>query len=412
MFRGILLLLFISLLTGCYDKKEIEQKSYVVALGLDKTDEAGKINVTFQIANPEVGTSQSGGGSNEEPAETVSLIANDFYTAKNTANAFVAREISLEHTKVIIVSEELARSKEFIKVIQTVSRSRELKAKVQLIVSKENASTFLRKNKPKLETRPHKFYQFMLTRAQEIGLIPDASIHRFFQITEGDADLFLAIYATTELKEDEKYQNEDEYIAGEITQEGGNTTQFMGSAVFKEGKMIDVLSGEETRLALTFDNTIELKDVLATFPDPLSEKHFIAAKVSRKKESNITIRYIKDRPTKINANVQINLEIIAVPSLIEYAENMKNRQILINSIKEDFEKKSKELIAKSQKMYSSDPFYWSIFVRKYFRDIKDYENADWNKKIYPNADIDVHFQIGIKGFGKMAKDTNLTEVRD
>lgn len=110
--------------------------------------------------------------------------------------------------------------------------------------------------------------------------------------------------------------------------------------------------------------------------------------------------------------MQLDLEIIAVPSLIDYAENMKHRQILKNAIKEDFEAKAKELLIKTQQEYSSEPFYWSLYVRKYFKDIKEYEKADWNKKIYSNADINVRFDVGIKGFGKMAKDTNLMEGRD
>ena len=41
------------------------------------------------IANPEVGSMQGGGGSTEKPREIISFDANDFTTAKGTANVVV-----------------------------------------------------------------------------------------------------------------------------------------------------------------------------------------------------------------------------------------------------------------------------------------------------------------------------------
>ena len=38
-------------------------------------------------------------------------------------------------------------------------------------------------------------------------------------------------------------------------------TQFIGSAVFKDGVMIDKLNGQETRIVNIFDDTTEIKDI-------------------------------------------------------------------------------------------------------------------------------------------------------
>ena len=75
-------------MAGCWDQKELEQKAYVIGIGLDKHELESKVKVTYMIANPEVGSQQSGGaGSNEPSKEIVSFIAADFITARNTANA-------------------------------------------------------------------------------------------------------------------------------------------------------------------------------------------------------------------------------------------------------------------------------------------------------------------------------------
>ena len=62
------------LLSGCWDRKELEDKAYVIGLGLDKSEHEGKIKVTMLIANPEVGSVQGGGGSIEKPKEIIHLM--------------------------------------------------------------------------------------------------------------------------------------------------------------------------------------------------------------------------------------------------------------------------------------------------------------------------------------------------
>lgn len=92
----------------------------------------------------------------------------------SAANASVAKAITLDQARVVIVSQELARSKEFINVMQSAPSTVDLRLNAQLVISKEKAEDFIKQNKPKLETRPHKYFQFMLDRAKETGVIPDA----------------------------------------------------------------------------------------------------------------------------------------------------------------------------------------------------------------------------------------------
>ena len=59
-----LLLSILFMLTGCWDKEEVEDNAYVIGLGLDKSEKSDKmIKITMLIANPEVGSMQGGGGS-------------------------------------------------------------------------------------------------------------------------------------------------------------------------------------------------------------------------------------------------------------------------------------------------------------------------------------------------------------
>ncbi|SHN32915.1 Ger(x)C family spore germination protein [Gracilibacillus kekensis] len=414
MIRVIVLLIFSILLSGCYDRIELEQQSYVIAIGIDKTEQEGVYSFTYQIANPEIGSAAVQSGPDEPPTEIVTVNGSDILSSTYTANSFVSKKITLDHTKIIVISEELARSEDFIRVIQSASRTPQIRRSVQMLVSKEKAIDFINNNEPIMEKRPHKYYQFMLNRAVQTGIIPKSTLHRFFQITEGDADLFLAIYATTEQSDQKKNTEgfEDKYIAGEIPQIGGSPTQFMGSAVFKEGQMIDILDGEETRVAQMLDKTLEMEDYLATIPDPKMPEYRISYNYYQKKEPIININYYKNKPTEIDVNISFQVEVIAIPSLIMYSQSKKDQQTLQEALTQRLEEKTNALIEKTQNSYKSDAFYWSLYIRKHFKDIKEYEDADWHKNIYPNAKINVTYELEKMEFGKMINDSNLEDVRD
>lgn len=103
------------LLTGCWDQQGIEKRAYVMVMGIDKAKDPGKILVTYLIANPEVG-SQAQGGSTDEPAqEIISIETNDLAMPKTLANAVIAKEITYDLLRVIIVSEDLASDQDFIR---------------------------------------------------------------------------------------------------------------------------------------------------------------------------------------------------------------------------------------------------------------------------------------------------------
>lgn len=413
--KKIIVILFLTflpaLLSGCFDQKELEEQAFVVSIGVDKTDKKGVFRFSFQIANPEVGSSATGLNSSEPPQEVVSVLGSDFLTATNAANAIVAKEITLNQSRVVIISEKLARSKEFIHLMQSAPSTVDLKLNAQLVISKENAETFIRNTKPIIESRPHKYYQYMLDRAKETGIIPDAPLVRFFQITEGDADLFIAPYATTKKDNEMKFGEEDHYKAGEIPVKGENQTQFMGSAVFREGQMISTLTGEENRFCLMFDSTLAQKDILVSFNDPLMKEYQVAGRLDIN-NVKVKIDYRKEKQTTINVFVNFNINIHAIPSTVDYIQSLDKQKVLEKSIEKQIKNRGERFINKTQEKFKAQPFYWSLHIRHEFLDIKQYEKADWMHKIYPNAQVKLHFNVRGLEFGKMLRESDIQEVRD
>ena len=392
----------ICILTGCWDREEIEDKSYVIGLGLDRSSKEGKIKVTMLLANPEVGSMQGGGGSTEKPREIISFDANDFIAAKATANAVISRKVSYELLKIFVVSEELARDKIFPATFYDITKDKEIHQNSFLAVSKEKASRYFIKNRPKMETRPHKYFQFMINHGIENGLIPDSTLFRYLQTAERGTDLFLAMYTTAERQKHREIKQEDEYMAGEVDATGElDDTQFIGSAVFKNGVMIDKLTGQETRIINILDDTTNIKDVLVNFSDPFSDnKKQFSARVSKTKNNKVRMN-LKGAKPKIFITIPLEYEIMSNPSMVNFLKE-KNRQILKQNIVKDIEDLNEKVLKKSQTQLKGVPYPLSFYARKYFGTIQEYKKFNWAKS-YINADIQVKADVKIVDYGKVIK---------
>ncbi|MCM3567271.1 Ger(x)C family spore germination protein [Neobacillus mesonae] len=411
----LLLCALILVLTGCWDKKEVEERSYVVAIGMDlpkgiDIEKEQAVDVTFQFSNPKLNVKGASATEGSERKDVVTLTAPDIVTARNMANSFVTREISYSHNKVLIVSEDLAKKEIFYRLLSTAIKDREIRRETNLIVTKGKASEFISKNKPELLVRPHRYYQFLIDRAAETGLVPESTLNRFFAITDGDADLFLAIYGASN-QEEAGFRDEDQYKAGQVPKTGGNPVLMIGSAVFKEGKMIGTLTGEETRITRLLDNTENTRDLFSSFQDPLDKRYKIAVRIKKTNRTKVKIK-LRNGPPKIDVTYPIEIKILSVPSLINYADDMKKQKQLKAALEQKLKENAENLIKKTQKKFKTEPFYWSLYARPLFSTVKEYEEWDWNNKRYPYADINIKMDLNITGFGKQFKESDIEKVLD
>lgn len=409
--KFVTLLFILLLLGGCWDKKEIEKRAYVIAIGLDKGKDYG-FKITYLIANPDYGTQQQGGGTDEPSHEIISFETGDIITAESKANAIIAKEISYDLLRNIVVSEKLAKDKNFIRFVYDTTKQREIRRDVFFIVTKEDTETYFSNNKPKLESRAHKYYDLIIRRGSEVGLIPDSKLHNFLRITEADADLFLAIYSTTEKEtEDETVNIGDNIVAGQFQATGEtNVTQFLGSAIFKEGVMIGKLTGEEQRMANLLTNIKLPPEMTVSVPDPFNKEFTLAVELSRLKNNDIQMD-LKEGMAKINVTVPLIVDVLSDQSMVNYAESLKKREKLKQYLEDGFTQKMEALIKKSQDEFKGDPFGWSLIGRKRFLTIPEYHKFNWMEK-YPDMDVTVKVDIRFGNFGRQTKLPQLKDVRD
>ncbi len=406
-----ILLAVIVLLSGCGNKLELEEAGFVLVIGLDEPEDEENqgLDVTFQLADPQAGKPGSEAGGKEEQT-TLTIRTPNMISAKDMANASETRDINFFHTKALVVSEELAKSEDFFPIISSVVRDPQIRRDMFLLISKERAEDYLRHNKPALESSPHKYYDFMVRRWENSALVPMATLQQFLRTTEGDADLALAIYTTSELNpEDKETNDEDNYFAGQLDKKGGTPIQMLGAAAFRNGKMVGKLTAEEVRTSAILSENKDPSQLIFTFPDPINEKYRITGKATNI-QTNIKVDVSNPAP-KITCDVGMEINVLASPSSIDYIEDLQLQETLDKHLEDRFKEIADEFIKRTQEELKAEPFGWSLEARKHFLTVPEFSEYDWMKS-YPNADVDVTFKVHLENFGKHLRPRNYGEVRD
>jgi spore germination protein KC len=396
----ILILFFPLLLSGCWDRKELEELAYVSVIGID-TAKNDMLKITYQLPSTEVQSGSSSTATSQPRSEIVTFAAPGHITARDLATASVSRKINFSHLRVIIISEEIAKSPNTYKVIFGSLRDREFRRNTYILVTREKAEDFIRENDPKLEYSPHKFYDYMSRRWVEVGLVPITTINDFLERYEMKSSLTLTAYGTTKSMGTNEYGFESNYLPGDIDKTGGNPTQIIGSAVFKADKMIGALSGEETRLALMLSLVAKADNMLITFPDPLASDERVSARLVTEGSPNIKVDISGESP-QIDVKVPVSLYLLAIPSKINYTDNKKNQEMLKKSYAKYMEGKAMNLIEKTKSEFQGEPFQWSLAARKKFWTLEDFFKYNWMEK-YPTAEVNVTFDVKLRGTGKQLK---------
>ncbi len=125
---GVLMLILPFFLTGCWDKKDPEDRAFIITLGVDKTEEG--CCFTFAPANIETGEAKS------YTAEGETLAA-----AVAQADTRASRKLDLGQLKTVLLGESLLREGEALEAfLQELEQSRSVSEKVMLLAAEGSAA--------------------------------------------------------------------------------------------------------------------------------------------------------------------------------------------------------------------------------------------------------------------------------
>lgn len=126
-FKILLMVLCITLLVGCWDKVEIEDRVFVLGIGVDKLKEEEKVHpedrYAVNFASPIVGALKDGG---DEAFNTYKTMSEIFTFGLNQMYERMDKKLSFQHTRILLFGDELLKDDVmFREVLDAMGRSHE-----------------------------------------------------------------------------------------------------------------------------------------------------------------------------------------------------------------------------------------------------------------------------------------------
>lgn len=382
----LLLVLLFFFTSGCWDRRELEETGFVLAIGLDNTPE-DKISVTLQIAVPANLAPVGGGGGDGPPVLVETMEGENLDQVLRLFHTFTDRRLSYSHNKLILIGEELAR-RGIAEELDLFTRHREMRRNVLVMVAKGRAEDFL-KVVPQQERNPAQYLENLVRLTAITGVAPKIVLHNFV-LDYG----MPGVDPITPLLRQEESQGKDEG-QNEITK-----LNLAGTAIFKGANKIGELNMTETQGLLLLRG--QINQAVITIPDPQVENERIAlalTSASRKVET----KFQPDGQVVFNIAIVVEADLRQLEGRLNYV-TPQGLQKMQNNLNKQIEKEIRLAINKCQKEYQVD----CIGLGERVRGTMSYNrwaNYNWREK-FPEAQINVRVRSYVRRVGMTLRPLN------
>ena len=336
-------------LTGCYKQIGIDKFYYIIALGIDSSDN-NLLKISVQTIN-----NSSSSDSSSFPSTNYKIYSAEAETidsAITILNNYLDKKINLSHCSAIVISETLARDG-IQTYFNTFSNNTELRDSCKLLISSSTAYDVLDKVSNSGEIFSSRLYDYLTNSTSYTGYTIDSTFGTLFQALENNYKQPSAIYTKT----------------------SENTIQNFGIAVFKEDKMVGTLDSLDTISHLIVTN--ELNNCMLTIPHPSEENEKIDIDFKLYKKTKISIDIINNSPF-ISLDIFPEGTIRSSGNHLDYSNN-SNFENVEKSLNTYLENIIKTYLYKISKEYDSDIIGFSGKFSSKFLTEKDFQKQHWDK---------------------------------
>ncbi|WP_202076930.1 Ger(x)C family spore germination protein [Caldalkalibacillus salinus] len=370
----LVFLLFVftfSSLTGCWDRRELEERISVIAISIDQAEptEEGEamVLVSLQIPIPiKISGGAEGGGAGGMDA--VRVISSTGFTVADAFSNLQKRlnqQLFLGHTRVISVSEDLAREG-LEEILDGFRRDPALRRLLWFVIVEGKARDMLYSD-AKLEQIPMVYIMSLIENGAREQRIPDITLGQFY-ISESN--------------------NAMEPIANYV-RAGEEDISWDGTALFNGTKMVGRLNPMESWYMMQLRGEGPGGDRVIHTGD---EEHMVIRpkQLSTKKKVSFP-----------KGEVHIHYDISIEANLIE--KNFKldmNRseelQSLAKIVEKEFEKEAQEVIEILQQEYKTDALRIGRYIKAYH--YKEWQAMNWGEE-FPKSNITVSYDVAFRRTG-------------
>ncbi|MBP1933788.1 Ger(x)C family spore germination protein [Ammoniphilus resinae] len=401
------LLILVVFLGGCWDRVEIEERGFVVGAAVDFPKEGDEGNemeedaankphgkhrylLTLQLVVPgsmSQGAKTGGGaGSGGDAYYNISSVGDTmFQTDRQLANR-VSRSPFFPHMKILIISEEVARSGHLPDIMDFFLRDSEMRRGVKVMISKGEAREVLGV-KPVNEKLPAMYIDSVTENERSSSAtLPDP-------LRIGDLN--------------EKLLTRESFIIPRI-KSAGKEVKIGGVAVFEgeENKMVEWLGGEEVMGLAILKGTLKGGAININVGDNL---------VSYETKGDIKRKIKADISDKENMKFIFTIEsegiITESMETIDYLNDPAKWVLVQNRVADEMKRMAEKTIRKLQKEMKLDVIGLSTYLAQNYPELWKSVGKDWDhgENYFSKATLHVKARVIVRNPGTVNQTEPLQE---
>jgi spore germination protein KC len=366
------------LLTGCWNRVEINDIAIVTAIGLDLVED-GTLRLTLQVAVPsKLGSSGGGaGGSSGKSTIIISETGATVSEAYRNIQGKLPRRIFFSQSRVLLIGEDLAKKGVF-HIIDFHTRYAEPRINSFIMFTKGKASKIMN-SMPKFEN----------VSAEEMRELAKMSVGLKIYVRD-----FLNMLLTEGI---EPFASQFTLKSLEVNtkNKSGEIQAVNGIAVFKKDKLIGWMDEVETRGLLWLRNEIETGVITIKIPEEKGGGN-ISMEIVRA-DSNI-VPILKQGELKLDVDVVTELSVIENDSKLSLFET-KVIEETQKYADDEIRKRIEMVVDKAQKEFGSDIFGFGQSVyKKYPKEWNSHYKKNWEKE-FAQAKVTVNSKAFVRRIG-------------
>ncbi|KRE25133.1 Ger(x)C family spore germination protein [Paenibacillus sp. Soil522] len=390
----LFMLLSTVLLSGCWDRDELQDLDLVSAIGIDEggDDVENRYRVTVQIINEGqiAGAPGQGGKAELAPVTTYSDTGSTVAETLRKITLKTSNELFFPHVQLMVIGEELARNKGIQDLFDWIERDSKFRTLFPILIVRDNTAMNVLQITTPLETVPSAKIVGSLETTKKIwGEYASTRADKVIQQLGGEGANLTGIRITGDPKKGNSLTNVQQiYPKADI--------EIKGLAIFKKGKLIKWLDGDSARGATWINN--ELTKTIINL-DCEKKKKGIAVEMMRSK-TKIKVE-IRNKKPVIYIKVRSEGHISEVHCPIDLGNHET-----IQKLEKQMEKEINEEImialeaAKEQK---SDIFRFGEYVNREDSKLWKKIKKRWDDEIFPETEVNVNVQAFIRRSGLRTK---------
>ncbi|MEM5014496.1 Ger(x)C family spore germination protein [Niallia taxi] len=379
-----ILLCFIPLLSGCWDRNELSKTSIVTGMAVDK-GESFKYKLSIETTEAREMMVQTATG--QAPSTVVSLEGNSVAELVSKFNVVNATIPIYSHMRVLVISEELAKEG-MLDFMDFFDRNRQIRDDFMIVIARAGkAEDILKVNNMYKKSASLKLFTQLITMQKDWGGAPDIKLNDYTRIynSEGQAPVLPAVQLIGNPKKGgnvENLKSEDPEAQVKVNSLGA----------FKNGKLVGYASLAEVRDLLFVQDNIKSTAITAKCEE--GEKKFeyrvthSSTKITAKEVKGIPHFYIKIKTEGI-------LDGTTCTNKIGNTNAFEKQELSINK---EMEKEIQDFIIKTKEQFNADIFGFGDLLREQdYKNFKKYKDT-WDDG-YAKSKMHIYFNSEIKRSG-------------